>query len=192
MSEELADLQVIEEIQRGNKRAFDILVLKYQYKVFRIITRYISDPSEVLDVTQEIFIKVYKSIANFRGESSFYTWLYRIAINTAKNQLISQNKHLPELSYEIADVEKYVSKHQVKECSTPEKLLIREETEQIFYRVLDELSNELKITITLREIEGLSYDEISAVMDCPIGTVRSRLFRARAIIEEKAQALLQK
>ncbi len=192
MSEEIVDLQVIEEIQKGNKHAFDILVLKYQYKVFRIIARYVSDPSEILDITQETFIKVYKSIANFRGESSFYTWLYRIAVNTAKNQVISQGKRLPDLNYEISDIDQYASRHNIKEYSTPEKLLMCDEMEHILYRVIDELPGELKTAIMLREIEGLTYDEIALVMGCPVGTVRSRIYRARETIEKKVQPFLQR
>ena len=192
MSDEITDLQVIEEIQRGNKQAFDSLVLKYQYKVFRIISRYVSDPSEILDITQETFIKVYKSIANFRGESSFYTWLYRIAVNTAKNHAASQGKRLPELSYEISDVEQYASRHNIREYSTPEKLLICDEMEHILYKAIDELSAELRTAIMLREIEGLTYDEIAMVMGCPVGTVRSRIFRARETIEEKIHPFLQR
>jgi RNA polymerase sigma-70 factor (ECF subfamily) len=192
MSEEIVDANVISEVQKGNKQAFDTLVLKYQYKVFRIIARYVSDPSEILDITQETFIKVYKSIAHFRGESSFYTWLYRIAVNTAKNQIILQERRLPDLSYEISDIEQYSSRHNIKEYTTPEKLLICDEMEHILYRVIDELPHDLKTAIMLREIEGLTYDEIAMVMDCPVGTVRSRIFRARETIEKKVQPFLQK
>ena len=192
MSEEIVDANVIAEVQKGNKHAFDALVLKYQYRVFRIIARYVSDPSEILDITQETFIKVYKSIANFRGDSSFYTWLYRIAVNTAKNQIMLQERRLPDLNYEITDIEQYASRHNIKEYSTPEKLLICDEMEHVLYRVIDELPHDLKTTIMLREIEGLTYDEIAMIMDCPVGTVRSRIFRARETIDKKVQPFLQK
>jgi RNA polymerase sigma-70 factor (ECF subfamily) len=192
MSDEIVDANVIAEVQNGNKQAFDALVLKYQYKVFRIISRYISDPSEILDITQETFIKVYKSIAHFRGDSSFYTWLYRIAVNTAKNQIISQERKLPDLSYEISDIERYASRHNIKEYTTPEKVLMCDEMEHLLYSVIDDLTHDLRTTIMLREIEGLTYDEIAMIMGCPVGTVRSRIFRAREAIEKKMQPFLQK
>ena len=192
MSEELADLNVITAVQNGNKQAFDLLVIKYQYKVFRIIARYITDPSEVLDVTQEIFIKVYNAIEHFRGDSSFYTWLYRIAVNTAKNQVVMQSKQLPQLNFEIADVDKYASRHNIKEYSTPEKLLMCDEMEHILQVVIDTLPTELKTAIMLREVEGLTYDKIAVVMGCPVGTVRSRIYRARGIIDRKIKPFLQK
>lgn len=190
MVENIVDIEIITKVQKGNIQAFDSLVLKYQYKVFRIIARYISDPGEILDITQETFIKAFKSIAHFRGDSSFYTWLYRIAVNTAKNQLMSQEKHLQNLNYEITDMEQYASRHNIKECSTPEKLLICDEMEHMLYHIIEELPQELKTTIMLREIEGLTYDEIAMVVNCPVGTVRSRIFRAREIIEKKVQTLL--
>ena len=190
--EEIVDLELIEKVKNGNARAFEALVLKYQYRIFRIIARYISDPSEILDITQETFIKAYKSIANFRGDSAFYTWLYRIAVNAAKNYLVSKGRHFPDITYEINDIEKYASRNNIKEYSTPEKLLMCDEMEHMLYRVIEELPGELKTAIMLREIEGLTYDEIAMVMGCPVGTVRSRIFRARETIEKKVQPFLQK
>ena len=192
MSEDKVDLHLISEVQRGNKQAFDALVLKYQYKVFKLVARYVSDPSEVLDVSQETFIKAYRALDKFRGDSAFYTWLYRIAINTAKNYVISQGRRLPDVDYEISDIEQFISKNNVKEYSTPERLLICDEIEHILFDIIDELPGELRTAIMLREMEGLTYDEIASVMGCPVGTVRSRIFRAREAIEKKVQPLLQK
>lgn len=180
------DAELIKEVQAGNKQAFDALVLKYQYKMFKVVARYVSDPSEVLDVTQETFIKAYKAIDNFRAESSFFTWLYRIGVNTAKNYVISQGRKLPEVDYEITEVEQYISKANVKEYSTPEKVLIYDEMEDMLHGLIAELPSELKATLMLREVEGLTYDEIANLMDCPVGTVRSRIYRARELIERKS------
>lgn len=191
MLEQKVDLHLIAEVQRGNKQAFDALVLKYQYKVFKIIARYVNDPSEVMDVAQETFIKAYKALDNFRGESAFYTWLYRIAINTAKNHVISQGRKIPDVDFEINDAEHYLSKNVLKEYGTPERLLICDEIEHILFDVINQLPTDLRTTIMLREMEGLTYEEISDVMDCPVGTVRSRIFRAREAIERKVQPFLQ-
>lgn len=181
--DEQVDMHLIKEVQGGNKQAFDALVLKYQYRIFKLVARYISDPSEVLDVTQEAFIKAYKAIDQFRGDSSFYTWLYRIAVNTAKNNLISKGRRVPESDYEISEIEQFLSKNNVKEYSTPERTLIYDEMEHILFDIIDELPSDLRSAIMLREIEGLTYEEIAAVMGCPVGTVRSRIFRAREAIE---------
>lgn len=181
--DEQVDKHLIQEVQRGNKQAFDALVLKYQYRVFKLVARYISDPSEVLDVTQEAFIKAYKAIDQFRGDSSFYTWLYRIAVNTAKNNLISKGRRVPESDYEISEIEQFLSKNNVKEYSTPERTLIYNEMEHILFDIIDDLPTDLRSAIMLREIEGLTYEEIAGIMDCPVGTVRSRIFRAREAIE---------
>jgi RNA polymerase sigma-70 factor, ECF subfamily len=192
MSEENVDLHLIREVQKGNKQAFDALVLKYQYKIFKLVARYVSDPSEVLDVAQETFIKAYRGLTKFRGDSAFYTWLYRIAINTAKNYVISQGRRLPDIDFEISDIEQFISKNNIKEYSTPERLLICDEIERILFDVIDDLPGELRTAIMLREMEGLTYDEIAVVMGCPVGTVRSRIFRAREAIEKKVHPLLQK
>jgi RNA polymerase sigma-70 factor (ECF subfamily) len=190
--EEQVDLHLIVEVQKGNKQAFDALVLKYQYKVFKLVARYISDPSEVLDVTQETFIKAYKALDNFRGDSSFYTWLYRIAVNTAKNHLIARGRRLPESEYEISEIEQFLSKRDVKEYSTPERTLICDEMEHMLFDIIDDLPSDLRTAILLREIEGLTYEEISEVMGCPVGTVRSRIFRAREAIEKKIDPYMNK
>lgn len=190
--EEQLDLHLITEVQKGNKQAFDSLVIKYQYKVFKLVARYISDPSEVLDVTQEAFIKAYKAIDHFRGDSSFYTWLYRIAVNTAKNHLITKGRRVPESDHEISEIEQFISKANVKEFSTPERTLIYDEMEHLLFDIIDELPSDLRTAIMLRELEGLTYDEISEIMGCPVGTVRSRIFRARESIEKKIEPYLTK
>jgi RNA polymerase sigma-70 factor, ECF subfamily len=186
------DLHLVVEVQEGNKHAFDALVLKYQYKVFKLVARYISDPSEVLDVTQEAFIKAYKAIDNFRGDSSFYTWLYRIAVNTAKNHLIARGRRVPESDYEISEIEQFISKRDVKEYSTPERTLICDEMEHMLYEIIDDLPSDLRTAIMLREMEGLSYEEIAEVMGCPVGTVRSRIFRARDSIEKRIEPYINR
>jgi len=189
MSERKVDLHLIHEVQKGNKRAFDALVLKYQYKVFRLVSRYISDPSEVLDVTQDTFIKAYQSLEKFRGESGFYTWLYRIAINTAKNHIISQGRKVPAVDFELTDVEQFMAKNTSKDYSAPERTLMCQEMEQLLYTVIEDLPRELRTAIMLREVENLTYDEIAAIMGCPVGTVRSRIFRARETIEKLVQPM---
>ena len=190
--EQQVDLHLIQEVQHGNKQAFDALVIKYQYKVFKLVARYINDPSEVLDVTQEAFIKAYKSLDNFRGDSSFYTWLYRIAVNTAKNHLISRGRRVPESDYEISEIEQFLSKKDVKEYSTPERTLMYDEMEHMLFDIIEDLPSDLRTSIMLREIEGLTYEEISEVMGCPVGTVRSRIFRAREAIEKKIEPYMNR
>lgn len=184
------DMHLITEVRKGNKQAFDSLVLKYQYRVFKLVARYIYDPSEVLDVTQETFIKAYKSIETFRGDSSFFTWLYRIAVNTAKNHLIARGRKIPQTNYEISDVEQFLSKTNDKEYSAPERNLMYDEMEHMLFDIIDDLPSDLRTTITLRELDGLSYEEIAEIMHCPIGTVRSRIFRAREAIEKRIQPYL--
>lgn len=190
--EQQIDLHLIAEVQKGNKQAFDTLVLKYQYRVFKLVARYISDPSEVLDVTQETFIKAYKALKHFRGDSSFYTWLYRIAVNTAKNNLISRGRRIPESVLEISEIEQFLSKANVKEYSTPERTIMYDEMEHMLFEIIDDLPSDLRTAIMLRELEGLTYEEIAEVMGCPVGTVRSRIFRAREAIDKKIEPLLQR
>ena len=190
MSDNQIDKQLIAEVQAGNKQAFDALVIKYQHKMFKVVARYVSDPTEVLDVTQETFIKAYRAIHSFRADSSFFTWLYRIGVNTAKNYVMSQGRKLPEVDYEITEIEQYISKANVKEYSTPEKGLIYDEMESMLHGLIAQLPPELKTTLMLREVEGLTYDEIAALMDCPVGTVRSRIYRAREVIEKKSDSKL--
>lgn len=190
MSELQEDLALIEAVKSGDTHAFGALVRRYQIKVSKIVSRYVKDPSEVLDVSQEVFIKVYRALKKFRGDSSFYTWLYRIAINTSKNYILSQGRRLPDIDIYIEDMERFVMRNSPREHNTPERLLMRDEIEHAVYDTIDHLPKDLKTAIMLREMEGLSYDEIAAVMGCPVGTVRSRIFRARAAIDKNVQPLL--
>lgn len=190
MAENGPDRVLVERVQRGEKEAFDLLVLKYQHKLIKLISRYIRDQSEVLDVAQESFLKAYRALPKFRGESAFYTWLYRIAINTAKNHLVSQSRRPPNGDVDSADAEQFEGESDLKEMATPERLLLREEIERTVIDAIDELPQDLRTAITLRELEGLSYEEIAQAMDCPIGTVRSRIFRAREAINKRLEPLL--
>jgi RNA polymerase sigma-70 factor (ECF subfamily) len=185
------DQQLVERVQRGDKKAFDALVLKYQQKVANLISRYVRDPSEVLDVTQEAFIKAYRALPNFRGESAFYTWLYRIAINTAKNYLAAQGRRPPTDDVEAETAEQMDAGTRLKEYATPEHLLLQSEIAHTIKAAVDDLPEDLRTAITLRELEGLSYDEIAKAMNCPIGTVRSRIFRAREAIDARLRPLLK-
>ena len=181
------DQVLVERVQRGDKAAFDLLVLKYQHKLVKLISRYVRDHSEVLDVAQESFLKAYRAMPKFRGDSAFYTWLYRIAINTAKNHLVSQSRRPPNGDVDSADAEQIGGESELKEYATPERLLMRAEIEDTIISAIDDLPQDLKTAITLRELEGLSYEEIAEVMDCPIGTVRSRIFRAREAINRRLE-----
>lgn len=190
MGERKTDQELVEQVQRGDKRAFDLLVLKYQQKVVNLVSRYVRDPHETLDVTQEAFIKAYRALPNFRGDSAFYTWLYRIAINTAKNFLVAQGRRPPGSDVDADIAEQMDMGTRLKEHATPENHLMREEIAQTVHRAIDDLPEDLRTAITLRELEGLSYEEIANTMECPVGTVRSRIFRARAAIDEKLRPLL--
>ena len=185
------DRKLVERVQRGDKRAFDVLVLKYQQKVANLISRYVRDQGEVLDVTQEAFIKAYRALPNFRGDSAFYTWLYRIAINTAKNYLAAQSRRPPSDDVDAESAEQMDVGTRLKEYATPENLLLKEEIAKTVKAAIDDLPEDLRTAITLRELEGLSYDEIAKAMDCPIGTVRSRIFRAREAIDNRLKPLLK-
>lgn len=190
MGESLADHELVQRVQQGDKRAFDVLVLKYQFKIVKLISRYVHDPSEAMDVAQEAFIKAYRALSSFRGESAFYTWLYRIAINTAKNYLVAQGRRPPGSDIDAAEAEQFDGAMLLKEHDTPERLLLRDEIEATVFRAIESLPDDLRTAITLREIEGLSYEEIAQAMGCPIGTVRSRIFRARESIDNKLRPLL--
>jgi len=191
MSAKETDLQLVERVQAGDKAAFNLLVLKYQQKVSNLVSRYVSASGDVADVTQEAFIKAYRALPNFRGDSAFYTWLYRIASNTAKNYLIAQGRRPPANDIDAADAEFYDGNDAMRESSTPERVVLAEEMKAVIYSVIDNLPDELRTAITLREMEGMSYDDISVIMNCPVGTVRSRIFRAREAIEIKLKPLLQ-
>jgi RNA polymerase sigma-70 factor, ECF subfamily len=190
MGEQDTDQALVERVQKGDKRAFDLLVRKYQHKVVGVISRYVSDWSECQDVAQETFIRAYRAIAAFRGDSQFYTWIYKIATNTAKNYLVSQGRRPPTDDIAIDDAVLLDGGTRLKDGATPERELMRQEIEQTVFDTVEQLPEDLKIAITLREVDGLSYEEIAETMNCPIGTVRSRIFRARDAIDQKLRPLL--
>lgn len=190
MGEKEVDQALVERVQRGERAAFDVLVRKYQHKILNLITRYVHDPMEAQDVAQEAFIKAYRALRNFRGDSAFYTWLYRIAINTAKNFLVAQGRRPPGSDIDAQDAEQFDVESRLKYRDTPEQELLKDELEKAVYRAIDELPDDLRTAITLREMEGMSYEDIATAMDCPIGTVRSRIFRAREAIDERIRPLL--
>jgi RNA polymerase sigma-70 factor (ECF subfamily) len=188
-SEDL-DQSLVLRVQQGDKSAFDLLVLKYQHRIMHLVNRYVKDPSEAQDVAQDTFIKAYRALADFRGESAFYTWLYRIAINTAKNYLLSRSRRHFDNEIDVQDAEQVENAAQLKDMDTPENLLMNEQIVKVIKEAIEKLPEEMRIAITLREFEGMSYEEIAEAMDCPIGTVRSRIFRAREAIDEKLLPLL--
>ena len=190
VSEAKVDQLLVERVQKGDKRAFDLLIQKYQHRIVSLVTRYVSDSSEAQDVAQEAFIKAYRAIGRFRGDSAFYTWLYRIAINTAKNWIVAKNRRPPSSDIDASDAEQYGMSSRLQETSTPENELLREEIERTVYGTIASLPEDLRTAIMLREMDGMSYEEIAATMECPIGTVRSRIFRAREAIDEKLKPLI--
>lgn len=191
MGDREVDLVLVERAQKGDKQAFGLLVSKYQRKLARLLSRLIRDPAEVEDVTQEAFIKAYRALANFRGDSAFYTWLYRIGINTAKNHLVAQGRRAPtSTGLDAEEAEGLEDATLLREVDTPESLLATRQIGETVQKAMAALPEELRTAITLRELEGLSYEEIAEVMDCPIGTVRSRIFRAREAVAEKLRPLL--
>jgi len=190
MGEKSIDQALVERVRKGDKQAFDLLVLKYQNKIIQLVYRYVHDSDEAMDVAQEAFIKAYKAIGRFRGESAFYTWLYRIAINTAKNHLVAGGRRPPQSDIDAQEAEQYEGAAGLREYATPEHMLLKEEIRETINRAIEELPDDLRTAITLRELEGLSYEEIAQTMECPIGTVRSRIFRARDAIDTKLKPLL--
>jgi RNA polymerase sigma-70 factor (ECF subfamily) len=192
MGERSIDQALVERVQQGEKRAFDILVLKYQNKIIQLAYRYVHDHDEAMDVAQEAFIKAYRSLGNFRGESAFFTWIYRIAINTAKNHLVASGRRPPKSDLDAQEAEQYEGASGLKEYDTPEHVLLRDELKETIAAAIDELPDDLRTAITLRELEGLSYEEIAEAMECPIGTVRSRIFRARDAIDARLKPLLDR
>lgn len=192
MGERSVDQALVARVQNGEKSAFDLLVLKYQHKVAKLISRYLSDRAEVEDITQEVFIKAYRGLGGFRGDSAFYTWLYRIAVNTAKNYLESQGRRPPSADIEIEGAELLEGVNGLRDLGTPERNLLTDEIADTVNRVIGRLPADLRMAITLRDLDGLSYEEIAHVMECPIGTVRSRIFRAREAIDKELRPLLER
>jgi len=189
---DLTDQALVERVQRGDKHSFDLLVSRYQHRIVKLVSRFVRDRDDAQDVAQEAFIKAYRALANFRGESAFYTWLYRIAINTAKNHLTAAGRRPVEADLTNADGEELPLDELQKETETPETLLQVEEMKAIIFATIENLPEDLRTAIMLREMDGLSYEDIAAAMDCPVGTVRSRIFRAREVIDGKLKPLLER
>jgi len=189
MGSEDSDLMLVERVQQGESAAFDLLVLRYQHKVLKLIMRYVHDAVEAEDVAQEAFIRAYRALPSFRGDSAFYTWLYRIAINTAKNALVANRRRPVEYDLDPQDSEDYAMQARLKDPETPEGLLLTEEIQHTVNSAIENLPDDLRTAIVLRELEGLSYEEIAKAMDCPVGTVRSRIFRAREAIDRKLRPI---
>jgi RNA polymerase sigma-70 factor (ECF subfamily) len=185
-----SDRLLVERVQRGDKAAFDLLVRKYQHKIVKLVTRYVHDGSEALDVSQEAFIKAYRAIHGFRGDSAFYTWLYRIAINTAKNHLMAEGRRPLDRGVDLQDPDQYDMQARLRDNDTPEHLLLTDEIQRTVEQAIEELPEDLRTAIVLREIEGMSYEQIAEAMSCPVGTVRSRIFRAREAIDRRLRPLL--
>ncbi len=190
MGEKESDRALVERVQQGDSRAFDLLVRKYQHKILGLISRYIADRSECQDVAQEAFVRAWRAIHSFRGDSAFYTWMYKIAVNTAKNYLVARHRRPPNDDIAVDDAVYGPSAEKLYETATPEHEIMRQEIEQTVVSTVEQLPEELRTAITLREVDGLSYEEIASAMDCPIGTVRSRIFRAREAIDEQLRPLL--
>ena len=191
MSERNIDQALVERVQKGDKSAFDVLVLKYQNRIIQLVNRYVRDTDEAMDVAQEAFLKAYRAIDRFRGDSAFYTWIYRIAINTAKNHLVASGRRPPGDDIDAQEAEQYEGAAGLREYDTPERLILKDEIQETIARAIDALPDDLRTAITLRELDGMSYEEIAQTMDCPIGTVRSRIFRARDAIDTILQPLMK-
>jgi len=191
MSNQASDKKLVERVQKGDKGAFDLLVLKYQHKIVNLIMRYVRDPELALDIAQEAFIKAYRALPRFRGDSAFYTWMYRIAVNTAKNHLAAQRRRPMDVELDLQDPEQYDLHAKLKETDTPEGVALGNELKETVERAIAALPEDLRTAIVLRELEGMSYEEIAQTMDCPVGTVRSRIFRARDAIGKKVGSLVR-
>jgi RNA polymerase sigma-70 factor (ECF subfamily) len=191
MGSEDSDLMLVERVQQGEAAAFDLLVLRYQHKVLKLIMRYVHDAVEAEDVAQEAFIRAYRALPSFRGDSAFYTWLYRIAINTAKNALVSGKRRPVDYNLDLQDSEQYEMQARLKDSETPEGLLLTDEIRETVNAAIADLPEDLRTAIMLRELEGMSYEEIAAAMECPVGTVRSRIFRAREAIDRRLRPIFE-
>lgn len=186
-----SDKELVKQAKKGKSRAFDLLVIRYQHRIQALVSRYIHDFDEVQDVTQEAFIKAYRALPRFRGDSAFYTWLYRIAVNTAKNWLVAKGRRPPGTDVDAQEAEQFVGADGLHDIGTPESNTLSEELKAAIHEAIDELPRDLKSAVTLREFEGLSYEEIAEVMECPVGTVRSRIFRAREAIDVAIRPLIE-
>ena len=191
MSNQASDQKLVERVQKGDNGAFDLLVLKYQHKIVNLVMRYVRDPELAQDITQEAFIKAYRALPRFRGDSAFYTWMYRIAVNTAKNHLAAQRRRPMDIELDLQDPEQYELHARLKETDTPEGITLSNELLEIVERAIAALPEDLRTAIVLRELEGMSYEEIAQAMECPVGTVRSRIFRARDAISKKVGSLVR-
>ena len=191
MSNESTDKELVKRVQKGDKGAFDLLVLKYEHKIVNLVMRYVRDPETALDISQEAFIKAYRALPRFRGDSAFYTWLYRIAVNTAKNHLAAQRRRPLDIELDLQDPEQYGLHAKLKETDTPESVSLSHELQESLERAIQALPDDLRTAIVLRELDGMSYEEIAQTMDCPVGTVRSRIFRARDAIGKKVGILIR-
>ncbi|MFD2168022.1 RNA polymerase sigma factor RpoE [Thalassotalea euphylliae] len=192
MSEQNIDQELVEKVQRGDKGAYNLLVKKYQVKVSSLVSRYVKNQADVPDIVQEAFIKAYRALPNFRGESAFYTWLYRIAVNCAKNHMVAGSRKPPGSDVDVDEAEFYEGGDALRENASPERVLLSDEIKRVVFETMEQLPEDLRLAINFREIEGLSYEEIATIMDCPVGTVRSRIFRARDAIDKKISPLLQR
>ncbi len=190
MAAETTDAQLVRRVQKGDKGAFDLLVLKYQHKIVNLVMRYVRDPDQALDITQEAFLKAYRALPRFRGDAAFYTWMYRIAVNTAKNYLAAQRRRPMDVELDLQDPEQYELHAKLKETDTPEGVTLSIELHETVERAIAALPEDLRTAIVLRELDGMSYEEIAETMECPVGTVRSRIFRARDAISKKIGALI--
>jgi RNA polymerase sigma-70 factor (ECF subfamily) len=191
MSNESTDKELVKRVQKGDKGAFDLLVLKYEHKIVNLVMRYVRDQDIALDISQEAFIKAYRALPRFRGDSAFYTWLYRIAVNTAKNYLAAQRRRPADIELDLQDPDQYGLHAKLKETDTPEAVALSDELQEILERAIQALPEDLRTAIVLRELDGMSYEEIAQTMDCPVGTVRSRIFRARDAIGKKVGTLIR-
>ena len=191
MSNESTDIQLVKRVQKGDKGAFDLLVLKYQHKIVNLVMRYVGNYTEALDVSQEAFIKAYRALPRFRGDSAFYTWMYRIAVNTAKNHLAAQRRRPMDIELDLQDPEQYDLHSKLKETDTPEGVALSHELQETVEKAIAALPDDLRTAIILRELDGMSYEEIAQTMECPVGTVRSRIFRARDAISKKVGSLVK-
>jgi RNA polymerase sigma-70 factor, ECF subfamily len=190
VSDSTSDANLVKRVQQGDRKAFDLLVLRYQHKIIKLIMRYVREPADALDVAQDAFLKAYRALPRFRGDSAFYTWMYRIAINTAKNHLVAQKRRPVDFDLDLQDSEPFDVQQLLKDTDTPEGLALTDELRRTVQAAIEELPPDLRTAIVLREMEGMSYEEIAQTMECPVGTVRSRIFRAREAIDKRIAPLL--